>query len=111
MDKITSKTNKTLGLLRRNVKTDNTEVKQKAFKPLVQPVLDYTSCVWDQHTQKDINKVHAGQRRRVRYIINRFHNTSSPTQMFSDLDLEPPATRRFKINLYAFYKTHHGFNS
>ena len=45
VSKIISKANKTLGLLRRNTKTDNTEVKTRAFNTLVRRVLDYVSSV------------------------------------------------------------------
>ena len=69
VDKITSKANKTLGLLRRNIKTDNTEVKTRAFNTLVGPILDYSSSVWDPHFQ-DIDKDQAVQCRRARYVFN-----------------------------------------
>ena len=36
VDRITPKANKTLGLINRNIKTDNQEVKVKAFNTLVQ---------------------------------------------------------------------------
>jgi hypothetical protein len=108
VDKVTAKANKTLGLLRRNLKTDNHNVKVKAVNTLVRPVLDYASSVWDPHLQKDIDKIQSVQRRSARFVFNRFHNTSSPTGMLAELDWEPLATRRAKIKLCTFYKIHHG---
>ena len=99
VNRISSKANKTFGLLRRNIKTDNREVKTKAFNTLVRPVLDYASSVWDPPLQKDIDKVQAVQRRGARYVCNRYHNTSSPTDMLQELDWEPMQQRRTKKGL------------
>jgi hypothetical protein len=51
---ITNKANKTLGFVRRNIKTNNKAAKQAAYKALVRPVLEYASPVWDPHTADDI---------------------------------------------------------
>ena len=96
-----------LGLLRRNIKTDNREVKTKAFNTMVRPVLDYASSVWDPPLQKDIDKIQDVQRRGARYVCNRYHNTSSPTDMLQELDWWPMQQRRSKIKLCTFYKIHH----
>ncbi len=108
VDNITMKANRTLGLVRRNIKTNNKELKTKAFNTLVRPVLDYASSVWDPYQQGDINRIQAVQRRAARYVTNRFHNTSSPTEMLLDLNWEALQTRRQKIKLCTFYKIHHG---
>jgi len=47
VDNITMKANRTLGLVKRNIKSNNMELKTKAFNTLVRPVLDYASSVWD----------------------------------------------------------------
>ena len=44
---VCTKTNRTLGLLRRNLNSCPQEVKEAAYKGLVRPVLDYDSSVWD----------------------------------------------------------------
>ena len=36
-------------------------------------------------------------RREARYLFNRYHNTSSPTEMLTDLNWEPLTTKRAKI--------------
>ena len=108
INRITSKANRTLGLVRRNIKTNNQEIKTTAFNTLVRPVLDYASSVWDPHLQKDIDKVQAVQRRAARFVCNRYHNMSSPSEMLTDLDWEPLIIRRQKIKLCTFYKIHYG---
>ena len=44
---VSTKANRTLGLLRRNLYSCPQEVKEAAYKGLVRPVLDYGSSVWD----------------------------------------------------------------
>ena len=43
------KANRTLGFLRRNLSSCPQDVKEMAYKGLVQPVLEYASPVWDPH--------------------------------------------------------------
>ena len=44
------------------------------------------------------------QRRTARYATNRFHNTSSVTEILGDLGWETFQSRRTKANLTMFYK-------
>ena len=44
------------------------------------------------------------QRRAARYVCNRFHNTSSVTDMLSGLGWETLQERRSKLKLCMFYK-------
>jgi hypothetical protein len=60
---ITSKANKTLGFLRRNLKIPSLRIKEQAYFTLARPLVEYASTVWDPYTQTDINKVEAVQRR------------------------------------------------
>ena len=108
INKVTAKANRTLGLLRRNIKTNNTDLKTRAFNTLVRPSLDYCASVWDPHLQTDIDKIQAVQRRGARYVCNRYHNMSSPSDMLTELKWEPLAARRSKIKLCTFFKIHHG---
>ena len=52
IDEITSKANRTLGFVKRNVKTQNEYVKESAYKTLVRPQVEYASSVWNPHTDK-----------------------------------------------------------
>ena len=42
VQEITAKANRTLGIIRRNVKTTSIQLKEHAYKVLVQPQLEYT---------------------------------------------------------------------
>ena len=46
---VCTKANRTLGFLRRNLSSCPQDVKEMAYKGLVQPVLEYASPVWDPH--------------------------------------------------------------
>ena len=59
---ICNKANKTLGFLRRNVKTTSERLKNAAYKAFVRPVLEYASPVWDPFTANNIKGLEKVQR-------------------------------------------------
>ena len=85
IDNVCNKANKTLGFLRRNLKIGSTKVKETAYKTFVRPILEYACTVWDPYTQEQIDKLEAVQRRAARFVVNRYHNTSSVTCMINSL--------------------------
>ena len=64
---ITAKANRTLGFVKRNVRTNNEKVKELAYKTLVRPQVEYASPVWSPHTKHNINKIEMTQRRAARW--------------------------------------------
>ena len=68
INNIVSKANSTLGFLRRNLKISSRRVKEQAYKSFVRPILEYACSVWDPHTQKQIDKIEAVQRRAARFV-------------------------------------------
>ena len=42
--------------------------------------------IWDPHTRTQINQIEKVQRRAARYVTNRYHNTSSVTDMLQNLN-------------------------
>jgi hypothetical protein len=68
---------KSLGFLKRNLKTSNTNIKSQAYISLVRPKLEYACSVCDPTLRN--NKIEMVQRRAARYVCNRYHNTSSVT--------------------------------
>ena len=57
INNITSKANKTLGFVRRNLKVCSHKVKATAYKALVRPGLEYASPVWDPVTTTCSNSI------------------------------------------------------
>ena len=47
INSISSKANQTLGFLKRNLKINSQTIKEKAYKSIVRPKLEYCSTVWD----------------------------------------------------------------
>ena len=52
---------------------------------LVRPTLEYCTAVWSQHTERSKHKLEKVQRRAAMYHANKYHNTSSVTEMLGDL--------------------------
>ena len=86
INSIIQKANKTLGFLRRNLKISSTKIKETAYKTFVRPILEYACTVWDPHTQTNIDRLEAVQRRAARFVVNRYHNTSSVSGMIDQLN-------------------------
>ena len=82
----TSKANQTLGFLKRNLRISSSTLKDRAYKPLVRPKLEYCSTVWDP---KSVNSIKEGdktthrladqlemvQRRAARWVTGRYHSS------------------------------------
>jgi len=108
IDNITCKANKTLGFVRRNIKVSSPKIKSLAYFSLVRPLLEYSSPVWDPYTQIKIDQIEMVQRRAARYVTNRYHNTSSVTNMLDHLGWRSLALRRTDARLCLMYKIVHG---
>ena len=50
VDRITGNANRTLGFIRRNIKTKMPRVRETAYNTLVRTQLEYASAVWDPNT-------------------------------------------------------------
>jgi hypothetical protein len=71
------------------------------------PKLEYACSVWNPHTAEHCNKIEMVQRRAARYACNRYHNTSSVTDMLQTLTWPSLQQRRLKTKLIMFYKIVH----
>ena len=66
-----------------------------------------SNTVWDPHTRTQINQIEKVQRRAARYVTNRYHNTSSVTDMLQNLNWPSLEMRRTRVRLIMFYKIIH----
>ena len=107
VDKIAAKATRSLNFVRRNLRTSSPNVKETAYNSLVRPSLEYASSVWDPHLAYQRNKIEMVQRRAARFVIGRYHNTSSVTNMLETLGWETLSTRRTKSRLTMTYKIMH----
>ena len=95
----TRKANSILGFLGRNHKTASQTLKTQAYQSLVRPHREYDTTVWSPHTAENVNKLEMVQRRAARYTYNRFHNTSTVSEMIGHLGWESSAVLWHKMRL------------
>ena len=102
------KANQTIGFLRRNLNIGAVSIKQQAYFSLVRPLLEYSSSVWDPHTQKNIKKLEMVQHRASRYVLHRHRNTSSVTDLLHTLNWRSLESRRKDMRLCMMFKIDRG---
>ena len=105
---MTTKANKTLGNLRRNIHTKHKCIRQTAYQTLVRPQVGYASLVWSPYTDKNINKIQVVQRMAARWVSHDYCSYSSVTQMINTLGWRSLEQRRADARLIMFYKIVHG---
>ncbi|KAI8498092.1 hypothetical protein Bbelb_240360 [Branchiostoma belcheri] len=104
IDHVSSKANNTVNFLRRNINIANPQVKARAYKTLVRPILEYCQTVWDPYTQSNIRNLEAVQRRAARFALRRYRRQSSVANMLVTLDWPLLVERRRNARLQMFYK-------
>ena len=107
INKVVSQGNRSLGMIRRNLRVAPTSVKSQAYQTLVRPHLEYASTVWDPHTQQDSDRIEAIQRRAARYCFRRYDRMASPSEMITRLGWTALAIRRSHARLIFMYKLCH----
>ena len=94
--------------MRRNIKTSSSATKERAYKALVRPIVEYGSTVWDPK-QKDLkDAVEKVQRRAARYVTNNYARRASVTKMLEELNWETLEQRRLKARVTMGFKIIHG---
>ena len=101
---ITTKANRTLGFLRRNLKVNNIRLKEIAYKAMVRPTLEYACTVWDPYKEGQIRKIENVQRRSARFVLNQYKPTTSVTNLLSHLGWTSLQRRRKVARLTMLYK-------
>ena len=93
---IAKKATTSLNFLKRNLHSCPSTVKDKCYKSLVRPIMEYASCVWDLHTQRNINKLEMVQRRAARFVMGDYSRTSSVTAVLAVLEWNTLQQRRMQ---------------
>ena len=104
--RISNTANKSLGFLRRNLKAKNPQLRERAYKAIVRPQLEYAAPVWDPHHQDDILKIEMVKRRAARWVLGPY---SSVTDMLGKLGWCTLEQRRTGFRLVLFYKIVYGY--
>ena len=100
----TGRANQALEFAKRNINTRSQKIRSMAYKALVRPRLEYCASVWDPHTQCAVQRLEMVQRRAARYVMRRYHNTSSVTHMLDHLQWPLLSQRRSCLRLVFLYK-------
>ena len=69
-------------------------MQKTTYTALVRSRLEYASCIFDPHTDKNRKQIESVQRRSARYIYNSYGNRESVTQMLKEQSLVPLSIRR-----------------
>ena len=107
INSVCKKANNTTAFLRRNLASCPRSIKDKCYKTMVRPQVEYASSVWDPHTQRNINRVEQVQRRAARFVTNNYSSTSSVTAMLDRLEWETLRQRRIKTRAAMMYRVFH----
>ena len=113
-----SEANQTSGFLKRNLRIISSTVKEKAYKSLVRPKLEYCSTVWDpkcitnpkggnKTSHRLVDQLEMVQRRAARWVTGRYHYTSSVSDMLRSLDWRSLEQRRGDSRLSMLFKIQH----
>ena len=102
-----AKGNRALGFIRRNIRTSCTRVKEKAYKALVRPTLEYASSVWSPGPKTLSDTIERVQRRAARYVCNNYERTASVSEMLESLKWDTLEERRLKNRASMFFKILH----
>ena len=98
---ITSKAKGILNLLRWHLYGCKQEVKSQAFTSLVNPVLEYSSSVWDPHFKQDILAVEKIQLKGAWFATGNYLYQESVTSMLDDPHINYGENKK---KLLTFYK-------
>ena len=100
--------NRTLGFVKRNIKTKNQEIRTIAYNTLFKPQVEYALAVWSPYMKENLNKIEILQRRAARWVCNDYSPYSSVTDMLSNLERWSHELRRYDSCILMFYKIVYG---
>ena len=108
IDTITAKANRTASFVHRNLKGCPRKVQTQCFKTVVRPLLEYSSPIWDPHTQDQTHQVEMVQRKAARRICKNYDHRSSASALVRQLELQTLQERRKIDKVSLIYKIRTG---
>ena len=105
--KISNKTSRNLGLLKRTSSPCSQNVKSIAYKLLVRPKLEYASEVWNPYTMKCIKKIEHIQINSCRFIIHEYRIDTDTSLLINMSNLDSFYSRRLIQQATMSYKIHY----
>ena len=94
-------------ILQRNLAKCPTHVKRLNYITFVRPILDYACTIWSPYYQTYIRSIEMVQCRAARFVMNKYSNYDSVSQMLDTLGLNTLDDRRNKLRAVMVYKIIH----
>jgi ribonuclease P/MRP protein subunit RPP40 len=104
ISKVVANGNRSLGFIKRNIKTNSTETKTRAYNTIVRPTLEYAATIWALGQSTLSSKIEMVQRRAARYACNRYSSRDSVTDMLRGLAWDSLEQRRNKARIMMLFK-------
>ena len=104
IDRITGTANRTLGFVRRNIRTKMSGEREAAYTTLVRPQLEYAAAIWDPNHDDKIKQIEKVQRRAACWTTCNFGRTASVTDIIKTLGWRTLEQRRADARLCLFFK-------
>ena len=101
---VSSRANKSLGLLQRTIKPCCERVKEQAYLSIVRPIAKYAAPVWSPHTNRDVNKIEQVQKNTARFVKDDYNPYTSTSGLVSSLGWVSLEHRRLPAQASLFYK-------
>jgi len=105
---ISAKATRVLNFVRRNIHHCTSEVKVLAYTSLIRPHLEYAPAAWDPYTARDSHQLDRVQRRAARFVKRDYRQTTSVSELISELRWQSLEDRRKNARMSLFYKGLHG---
>ena len=101
---ISSKSSKTLGMIKRTIGPCKPEVKQTAYNMLIRPKLEYSSPIWNPHTFSQVNSLERVQHCAARSVKNYYRRNTNQTYPITVLGWPTLERRRIIKQATTLYK-------
>ena len=108
IQKLCTSANRSLGFIKRNIRTKFPTICEMAYKTLVRPLVEYSSSVWSPNTDEYIGKIEMVQRKAARWTLDNFHIQASVTEMLNQLGWRSLEQKGNGSRLCLFHKIIHG---
>ena len=101
---VTCKANSTRGFLQRNLAKCPTHVKRLSYTTFIRPILDHGCTIWSPYYQTYIHSIEMVQRTVARFVMNKYSNYDSDSQMLDTLRLNTLDDRHNKLRAVMMYQ-------
>lgn len=84
-DETSNKANRALGLVKRTLQPCTPEIKERAYKAIIRPLLEHASAAWNPHTNRDTETIEKVQRRAARFVVHNYKRSTNSQDLVNQL--------------------------